>query len=254
MGGHVRPGAVDGRHVVADPVLRRGSTGDAVRKLQRALESVGNSPGSVDGIFGPKTEAAVRAFQTRRGLNLIDGLVGPETWGALPTSVVRVHLKILQNPDISTDVLVANMRTVYETARVGVEVASTETLSLPTLLDVRVGSCTSGQAMTSDQTALFGNRNNVQANEIAVYFVRTTIPPLNGCAAHPTGLSAAVVVQTATEWTFAHEVGHLLDLNHVDDNDRLMTGNGTINITNPPPDLDESEASTMDASPETIDL
>jgi hypothetical protein len=46
----------------------------------------------------------------------------------------------------------------------------------------------------------------------------------------------------------------VLGLNHVNDNDRLMTGNGTANITNPPPDLAASEGTTMVNSPLTQDL
>ena len=44
----------------------------------------------------------------------------------------------------------------------------------------------------------------------------------------------------------------MLDLNHVNNNNRLMTGNGTGNITNPPPDLIASEIATMTASGLTI--
>ena len=49
-------------------------------------------------------------------------------------------------------------------------------------------------------------------------------------------------------------LGHVLGLFHVNNNDRLMTGNGTANITNAPPDLIASEVATMLASPFTIDL
>jgi hypothetical protein len=49
-------------------------------------------------------------------------------------------------------------------------------------------------------------------------------------------------------------VGHVLGLFHVNNNNRLMTGNGTWNITNPPPDLIASEVSTMDASAYTLNL
>ena len=41
---------------------------------------------SVDGIFGPLTEAAVKAVQTANGLT-VDGIVGPQTW---PKLIVRV--------------------------------------------------------------------------------------------------------------------------------------------------------------------
>jgi hypothetical protein len=53
-----------------------------------------------------------------------------------------------------------------------------------------------------------------------------------------------VVVRPATQWTFAHEIGHVLDLIHVNYNDLLMTGNGTANITDPPPDLVASEGAS----------
>ena len=45
--------------------------------------------------------------------------------------------------------------------------------------------------------------------------------------------------------TAFHELGHVLGLSHVSNNDRLMTGLGTFNITNPPPDLIASEINTM---------
>ncbi|HEX2085520.1 MAG TPA: matrixin family metalloprotease [Solirubrobacteraceae bacterium] len=66
----------------SDPTIRRGSRGDAVRRLQQALTNLGFSPGPVDGIFGQQTEAAVRGYQSTRGLKA-DGIVGPQTWGAL---------------------------------------------------------------------------------------------------------------------------------------------------------------------------
>lgn len=65
----------------ARPVLRRGSRGPAVRRLQEALTRAG-FPTSVDGDFGRLTEAAVRAIQSARGLS-VDGVVGSQTWAAL---------------------------------------------------------------------------------------------------------------------------------------------------------------------------
>lgn len=58
------------------PVLRRGSRGEAVKAIQRALGI------AADGSFGPQTEAAVRAFQASHGLS-VDGIVGPQTHQAL---------------------------------------------------------------------------------------------------------------------------------------------------------------------------
>jgi hypothetical protein len=66
----------------ARPTLRRGSTGSAVRELQSALQRAGHNPGTVDGIFGSQTEAAVRSFQAAQSLT-VDGIVGAQTWGRL---------------------------------------------------------------------------------------------------------------------------------------------------------------------------
>ena len=64
------------------PMVYRGSRGDAVRKLQELLNKKGFDCGAVDGIFGSKTYAAVVAFQKANGLGA-DGIVGPLTWGKL---------------------------------------------------------------------------------------------------------------------------------------------------------------------------
>jgi len=66
---------------VATTVLRNGSKGDAVKKLQTALNKSGAGL-VVDGIFGTGTETAVREFQKAKGL-VVDGAVGPATNKAL---------------------------------------------------------------------------------------------------------------------------------------------------------------------------
>ena len=58
-----------------------------MRTLQHLLRAHGKNV-AVDGIFGPQTEAAVRAFQGSRGL-AVDGIVGPHTWSALIVIVRR---------------------------------------------------------------------------------------------------------------------------------------------------------------------
>lgn len=58
-----------------------GSTGSAVSKLQSVLNEHGYDL-AVDGIFGVKTQAAVRDYQKKNSLKL-DGIAGKETWGSL---------------------------------------------------------------------------------------------------------------------------------------------------------------------------
>jgi peptidoglycan hydrolase-like protein with peptidoglycan-binding domain len=69
------------------PLVRQGDRDHPVRTLQWLLRARGHTV-SVDGIFGPKTDAAVRAFQQQRGLG-VDGIVGPNTWRALVVEVRR---------------------------------------------------------------------------------------------------------------------------------------------------------------------
>jgi len=64
---------------MAEPTLRRGSSGEAVRQLQQALKAVGYDPGAIDGDFGSRTETAVKAFQKAQGI-APDGVVGDITW------------------------------------------------------------------------------------------------------------------------------------------------------------------------------
>ncbi len=63
-------------------LLANGSTGFLVEALQRTLNKRADSGLSIDGDFGPATEAAVIAFQESKGLDAT-GIVGTETWKAL---------------------------------------------------------------------------------------------------------------------------------------------------------------------------
>jgi peptidoglycan hydrolase-like protein with peptidoglycan-binding domain len=69
------------------PLVRMGDQQHPVQTLQYLLRARGHSV-TVDGIFGPQTDAAVRAFQQQKGL-AVDGIVGPQTWSALIITVAR---------------------------------------------------------------------------------------------------------------------------------------------------------------------
>ena len=69
-----------------------GSSGDEVKRIQEKLQGVGIYRGPLDGVFGGGTEAAVKLFQGKEGLD-VDGMVGSQTWQALfgtdvPTSTI----------------------------------------------------------------------------------------------------------------------------------------------------------------------
>ena len=63
-------------------ILQYGDCGARVSLLQKGLQRAGFDPGTIDGIFGPRTKAALLAFQRREGLGQ-DGLAGERTQAAL---------------------------------------------------------------------------------------------------------------------------------------------------------------------------
>src|SRR5438093_12011032 len=69
------------------PLVRRGDRDHPVPTLQHLLRAHRENV-AVDGVFGPLTEAAVRALQSSRGL-ATDGVVGRQTWPALIVQVRR---------------------------------------------------------------------------------------------------------------------------------------------------------------------
>ena len=66
-------------------LYKRGSSGDVVSQIQTRLKSWGYYDGAVDGVYGSRTEAAVRAFQKKNGLS-VDGQTGNQTLAALGIS------------------------------------------------------------------------------------------------------------------------------------------------------------------------
>ena len=78
------------------PLLSRGASGSIVSALQKGLKQYSTpatDPGPVDGDFGPKTEAAVKAYQQDRGVE-VDGIVGDQTWWA-PAGAAGATLALL---------------------------------------------------------------------------------------------------------------------------------------------------------------
>lgn len=82
-----------GTAYAATPLLKRGSSGADVKQLQGNLIYLGYLNDVADGIFGAKTEAAVRRYQSRNGLSQ-DGIAGAQTNAKLAKEVLLLN-KIL---------------------------------------------------------------------------------------------------------------------------------------------------------------
>ena len=74
---------IPGKNTLAGcPTLRKGARGDITKLMQERLNSKGYNCGSADGIFGSRTEKAVKALQEAYK-KAIDGIVGQDTWRIL---------------------------------------------------------------------------------------------------------------------------------------------------------------------------
>ncbi|MGR9108001.1 MAG: peptidoglycan-binding protein [Gammaproteobacteria bacterium] len=250
-------------------LLSRRRAEEVMRELCATLERL--SPGLARRIkfqlspCGERQPKGVAAQSRRVEIFLPTKKAPPPKKGCSPFKErIRLHLKILVPPTrFSIATMLNSMQQVYGPIGFLVEVASRENLKLPDLEELDLfcpGSVTqiccpfptATNNLNPEHVALFQHRKHVGVNEVAVYFVRTTVPGLNGCAAHPPGRPGVVVTASASRWTLGHEVGHVLGLQHVNNSDRLMTGGGTNNITNPPPDLVAPEIQKMTQSMLTI--
>ncbi|MBD0336120.1 MAG: peptidoglycan-binding protein [Cyanobacteria bacterium Co-bin13] len=89
-----------------EPLLRPGSRGPTVLKLQQHLERLGYYTSPVDGLYSAATAAAVRDFQ-RQHDQVDDGVVGADTWQALsialnaPAPIVSVQLPAVTPPSFT---------------------------------------------------------------------------------------------------------------------------------------------------------
>jgi peptidoglycan hydrolase-like protein with peptidoglycan-binding domain len=70
------------------PTIKKGSQGKAVKLAQKRLVMRWYNPGPIDGLFGAKTEKAVKQYQGDRLLSN-DGIVGPKTWARLDPPTIQ---------------------------------------------------------------------------------------------------------------------------------------------------------------------
>ena len=100
-----------------------------------------------------------------------------------------------------------------------------EILNIPTLYSVDVGTCRKpilfGDGTTSETRALFSNRLFLGQRDIGVYFV-DSISRRQGCARHPNGRPACVLVLGSVGLLLPHELGHVLGLSHTSTNNNFM--------------------------------
>lgn len=177
------------------------------------------------------------------------------------TVQVNVRGRVLQfctitiqgaTPTLNSDLTTAN-RVV---AQCGIEfrVLNSSTVNNPVLLDIAQTDCplTVGGDTTrgTEETSLFALGRTTCTNNFIVYFVRSNSMGLAGCSAYPVGQPGVSVADSASQYTFGHEICHVLNLPHDGRTNNLMTGTGTggLPAANNLVRLEPDQALTLDGS------
>ncbi|MBF6193949.1 matrixin family metalloprotease [Nocardia implantans] len=173
--------------------------------------------------------------------------------------VVKVHTKVLAPPKrASVDQMLYNAMTLFAANGVELVGVSQEDLTDPGDLDrfrtLYVGTAAAPTAEVTDLHATFRSPEyesgpGLEASEVLIAVVRDMVPAASGCASHPEAQPGVLLsASLASEWTLAHELGHVLGLGDSADSDNLMYAS-TAAITADPPQLSEDDVATVSASP-----
>lgn len=125
--------------------------------------------------------------------------------------------------------MVSDANEVFQQAGIEIVLTAKSKYERRHLFDVDVGECNEF-GISPDQSHLFSElRSEVPSGRVLVVVARS-VPGYAGCASPlPAEPSAIISHRSASRWTLAHEVGHLLGLGHVDQREYLMYRNtGTI--------------------------
>lgn len=110
------------------------------------------------------------------------------------------------------------------------------------LLQLDHKSCTCPNIAPSSEVKEIYDLGRSLGAEIVCYYVQSMTNGNRGCAAHPSNRLGFVVADSASDYTFVHELTHVLwRCGHKGDSNNLMFKDGTSNITHLPPDLTSSQ-------------
>ena len=139
---------------------------------------------------------------------------------ASPIKTLNLHIKIIARQEIELDKMIDAMDKVFATANIIVNLASTERLDstqeeFEFFNRLDVGDC--HLEPTNEQIELSNFRDDAAPTDVVVYICGSVINghgAIGGCSTHPEGIPTAVMSPIAEMYTMAHEIGHLLGLEH----------------------------------------
>lgn len=127
-----------GSSPTVETLSRVGSRGTEVTAIQQKLKERGLYTGSVDGIYGAKTEAAVKKFQKQQGLTQ-DGIAGPATLKRLGISIGTIPAATTANVNLLARIISAEARGESYTGQVAVGAVILNRIEHPSFPDTLAG-------------------------------------------------------------------------------------------------------------------
>ena len=166
------------------------------------------------------------------------------------TKKLKVHIKIIGRQNAPIDNIIAATNEIFAQAKIVVQFKPIEQLNLSQddlefFEPMDVGDCEG--APSDDQIQISEHRNNAGVKDVVVYICGTLVGrrAIGGCSTHPPGAPMVVMASGAPNSMLAHEIGHLLKLEHCGDDvfERLM--NSAVFGIPPPLTLTDSEIREM---------
>ncbi len=163
---------------------------------------------------------------------------------------LNVHIKIIGRQNVAINNIISATNEIFAQANIAVQFAPVEQLNLSQdelefLEPMDVGACR--RKPSEDQIQISTNRNNAGVKDVVVYICETVMGnvSLGGCATHPRGVPMVVMASQTVNSVLAHELAHLLKLDHCGHDlfNRLM--NSSVDDVPPPLVLTESEIRDM---------
>jgi len=208
-----------------NPALAKGASGLAVHIVQMALLDLGYSlpisTGGIyspDGIYGDETVKVVKQFQKASRLK-DDGVVGKKTMDELDRRFprnghrVRLHFRAIALTTVPFNQIMSDTETVYGQYGIKAEFASGESLGLSAadmaMFD-RIDQECDWDLDDGEFNDLQGRGSPAPANEVLVFYVNKLKDNLTGCGGHAKQRPACTVAGSASRWSTAHELGHVL--------------------------------------------